>query len=111
MQRDGVFTVHFSEPVFLPDFIQRRSLMSLSEINVPRDVMDVNLIVYSDVNVNDIQYYLSIIEWTNKKISIHMNFTTPLLISKGLVRDEVYMYIKNPYLFISQATGKPINAK
>jgi len=38
-----------------------------------------------------------------------MNFTNPLLISTGLERDEVYMTIINPYLFISKETGQTID--
>jgi hypothetical protein len=38
-----------------------------------------------------------------------MNFSNPLLISRGLERDEVYMSIVNPYLFISKETGQTID--
>ena len=38
-----------------------------------------------------------------------MNFSNPLLISTGLERDEVYMFIVNPYLFISKETGQTID--
>jgi len=90
MEQNGVMGLHFSAKVFLPDFISnngRRRLISLSEINVPRDVMDVNLVVNSDVNPEDIKYFLSISHWDETGIHVFMNVTTPLLISKGVKRD------------------------
>jgi len=45
--------LQFSGKVFLPDFISndgRRKLISLSEIDVTRDVMNVDLIINSNVN-------------------------------------------------------------
>jgi len=96
--------LQFSEKVFLPDFLSndgRRSLISLSEIDVTRDVMNVDLIINSDVDPANIKYFLSITEWTDKGVNVLMNFTTPLLISKGIKRDEAVMSIKNPLLFIS----------
>ena len=88
--------MEFSEKVFLPDFLTgdgggssngRRRLISLSEINVQRDVMDVNLVMNSDVDPKDIKYFLSITKWTEEGIHVLMNVTTPLLISKGTQRD------------------------
>lgn len=89
MEQDGKMGMKFSKKVFLPDFLTdggsstRRRLISFSEINVQRDVMEVNLVINSDVNPTDIKYFLSITEWTEDGISILMNVTTPLLISKG----------------------------
>ena len=70
--------------------------------------MRVKLVIHSDVNPEDIKYYISIKSWDQHHISVDLNFTTPLLISKGLQPDEAYMQIINPYLFISDKTGKPI---
>tara|TARA_B110000285_G_C14829357_1_gene470166 strand:+ start:310 stop:588 length:279 start_codon:yes stop_codon:yes gene_type:complete len=71
--------------------------------------MNFKLVLKSDVNPEDVKYFLKIEEWNEDSISILMNFTTPLLISQGLERDEVYMDIINPYLFISKETGQAIN--
>ena len=82
--------------------------MPLDEINVTRDVADVSLVINSDVDPKDIKYFLSITHWTDEGIGIYMNVTTPLLISKGTKRDQAVFRIKNPSLFISEKTGKPI---
>ena len=37
-----------------------------------------------------------------------VNFKEPLLISKGLEQDQVFISIKDPSLFISNVTGKAI---
>jgi len=121
MNRNGVIKIEFSESTYVPDFSilsklpapvatngtndendpKRRNLVGLKNINVQRDLMSVNLVVKSNVEREDIKYFLEVSEWTEQSISIFMNFTTPLLVSKGLERDEVYMSIINPYLFIS----------
>ena len=72
--------------------------------------MNFKLVLKSDIDPKDIKYYLEIQDWTESSISILMNFTTPLLVSQGVERDEVYMSIVNPYLFISKETGKTIEA-
>ena len=82
--------------------------MPLDEINVTRDIADVSLVINSDVNPTDVKYFLSITHWTDEGIGIFMNVTTPLLISKGTKRDQAVFRIKNPSLFISEKTGKPI---
>jgi hypothetical protein len=82
--------------------------MPLDEINVSRDVADVSLVINSNVDPKDIKYFLTITHWTEEGIGILMNVTTPLLISKGTKRDQAVFRIKNPSLFISEKTGKPI---
>ena len=46
----------------IPDFITsaRRNLISLKEINVQRDVMNAQLEVRSDVDPNNIKYFLEL---------------------------------------------------
>jgi hypothetical protein len=48
-------------------------------------------------------------EWTEEGMKIHMNMTNPLDVSKGGNGDGVQIGLKNPSLFVSKATGKPIS--
>ena len=85
--------------------------MSLSQIDVTRDVMNVNLVIHSKVDPAKIKYFIEIVKWTSDDFEIFLNFTNPLLLSQGSQPDEVYLSVKNPYLFLSKATGEPINTK
>ena len=40
-----------------------------------------------------------------------MNFNDPTMISNGIERDTIYMKIKNPNLFRSFRTGKPLDVE
>lgn len=120
VEQNGKVGLKFSEKVFVPDFVNngnqgsstnKRRLMALDKINVSRDVADVSLVINSKVDPKDIKYFLSITHWTEEGIGIYMNVTTPLLISKGLKRDQAILRVKNPYLFISEKTGKPIKVQ
>ena len=39
-----------------------------------------------------------------------MDFNDPSMISNGIDRDTIYMKIKNPNMFRSFRTGKPLDA-
>ena len=40
-----------------------------------------------------------------------MDFSDPTLISNGIDRDTIYIKIKNPNMFRSFSTGKPLDAE
>ena len=42
-------------------------------------------------------------------MEIFVNFTNPMLISKGINPDQVLCHIKNRYLFTSNVTGKVLD--
>ena len=71
--------------------------------------MNVNLIVNSDISPGDIKYEVLITEWTSEDFGVFVNFTNPLLVSLGNIPDKLIISVKNPYLFISQKTGEPID--
>lgn len=83
--------------------------MAANELDINRDLMNVRFFMKSDVKVEDIEYYLTVKEWTATNFTIVVNFTKPMQISQGIIRDEMEMTIKNPYLFVSEETGKMID--
>ena len=83
--------------------------MAANELAINRDIMDVRFFLKSDVKVEDIEYYLTVGEWSATNFTIFVNFTNPMQISQGIIRDEMEMTIKNPFLFVSEETGKMID--
>jgi hypothetical protein len=61
--------------------------------------MEFSFILKSNIEVTDIEYYLEILEWEPESMKVFINFTKPLLISKGLNPDTVVCKIKNNNLF------------
>jgi len=62
-----VINIVFNQNVTVPSEIggeSKRMLVALSELDVKRDVLDLEFVLNSDENPEDIKYYLSIVEWT-----------------------------------------------
>ena len=89
---------------------EKRKLVALDEIDITRDVMDVEFFLKSDMETEDIKYFLNIKNWTESSFEISINFTDPMIISQGEFRDECKMVIKNPYLFVSKETGEKVDS-
>lgn len=81
----------------------------MNQIDVQRDLLDLNFVLKSDVNPDEIKYYMEIKYWLPNELSIHVNFTDPTMISKGMERDTIYMKLKNPDWFRSAETGLPLD--
>ena len=122
MSRDGKLKIGFDHIMKVPDFVQNgqrrrlnmthhmgRKLIALNELDVTRDLLELNFIMKSDVDPNDIGYSIILNEWTPSTFDVSVNITTPLLISKGLYRDTLYVKIKDPSLFVSSESGEPLN--
>ena len=82
----------------VPDFIEQptidfenkvkpsRLLLKLSEIDVQRDILDVQFVMNNrDANEDDkFEYFLSLEKWTPRQMDVKINFTDPTVISQGL---------------------------
>jgi len=82
-----------------------RKLITLEELNVTRDVLDFQYSLKSNIDKSQINYDLIITEWTSRGMTLYINFTEPLAVSKGDIFDEVYINVKNKNLFVSNKTG------
>ena len=87
----------------------KRKLVALEEIDITRDVMGVEFFLKSDMETEDIKYFLEIKNWTATSFDVSINFTDPMIISQGEFRDECKMVIKNPYLFVSKQSGEKLD--
>ena len=64
-----------------------RRLIALSELDVARDICDFTFILRSDTEISDLKFYLELTEWTQDQMQILVNFTEPMIISKGFSKD------------------------
>lgn len=114
--RDRLITIKFSTKVAIPGIIKDSSAqprdrnlelekVSLSEIDVARDVMDFTFISLEEIDYSKLVYYLEIEKWTEQEIDLRINFTNPLMISNGIKEDLVICRIKNRKLFVSKETN------
>lgn len=105
ISKNGMMTVNFNQLLLIPNFLDAsgsqfkkddngesimdkamsgRKTVALSALNVTRDVMEFMFILKSDVKPEMIQYDLEIKDWNMEKMDVHVNFSDPLLISKGV---------------------------
>ena len=71
--------------------------------------MNVRFYLKSDIKEEDIKYFLTVSNWTETSFSIQVNFTSPMIISQGVMRDEMELTVKNPFLFVSKDTGQMVD--
>ena len=83
------------------DNVAKRKLIPLSALDVNRDIMDFSFVLKSDVDPEEIKYYLDITKWGEYTMDVFINFTQPLIISKGTEMDGVICKILNKDLFMS----------
>jgi len=77
-------------------------MLTLSELNVVRDLVDIKFKLNSDLEVGTLKYFVEVKNWTNEEIQFYFNFTEPLQVSKGEKPDLLILTIKNPELFVTK---------
>ena len=91
ISKNGIVRVQFNQPLNVPEFFSSESkgrrLIAFSDLDVARDLMDFKFVLRSDLDPKDIVYYLELVDWQMDHLDIYVNFTEPLLISKGLIQD------------------------
>lgn len=58
-------------------------------------------VLNSGVNPDDIKFFLEITDWNEQGMELFINFTNPLLISQGILKDQVICKVLNKKLFMS----------
>jgi len=86
MSRDGKISINFNQPLKVPSFLTQqdtsgRALLSLSEIDVSRDIVDVQFISRSSDESAKKEFYLDLSNWTEMGLEVKVNFTDPLSVS------------------------------
>jgi len=90
--REGSVKVLFNQPLIVPMFINEilnmtenttLSLVGLEEIDVSRDILELRFVLNSNEDPDKIKFYIELKEWNEKHLIVDVNFTDPLIISKG----------------------------
>jgi hypothetical protein len=80
-----------NQEIVIPDFVKEakgRRLSSLDSIDL-NNFLSINFVMKSDVDPESIGFFLILEEWTENGFSFRMNFTEPLLVSKGKIMDTI----------------------
>jgi hypothetical protein len=64
-------------------------MIPLSALNVTRDIIDFKLELENenDEDYSSFKYYLSITKWDEYGMNVQLNFSDPLLVSRGVALD------------------------
>lgn len=84
--------------------------MALSELDVKRDVLDLQFITKGGSedpdDSADVNFFMTMTGWDSNGIKVKVNFSDPSVVSAGEVEDKVLCTIQNRDLFVAKATGK-----
>ena len=96
----------FNQKIFVPEFKSgsQRRLVAISEIDVARDMLDINFDFLNPTVSSDFKFSVDILSWSSLELELKFNFSDPQLISQGNQLDKVYVKVKNPDFF------KPLDA-
>jgi hypothetical protein len=81
ISREGYLKIRFNQKMLVPSFLtskKSRRLISVSDISVNRDILDLTFMLKSNVEPDDIKYFLKLEEWTEDYLNVYINFTDPL---------------------------------
>lgn len=92
-------------PSFLDEASRGRGLIGLKDLDVSRDIVEIQFISRNDDEGADKEFFLEMTEWNPENIAIHVNFTDPLSVSQGDSEDQIVCKIKNPQIFVPEADG------
>lgn len=85
--RNGRIVIAFNQDLIVPSMFQEknntkgRSVLTLEELDVQRDVIDCYMAVKSDSEPEDTQFFIEIVEWSKLKLELQLNYTSPHLVS------------------------------
>ena len=66
------------------------------------EILDVEVTVNGDEELEEYNFELILMDWTQKKMVIFINFTDPLVISNGMFPDQLVCMLKNSNMFIDK---------
>ena len=115
--RESIMIINSNQKMVLPPFANNaaveasneRNLIELSEIDVTRDLFEIEFDFYDLAAEEKIEYSVSLSNWTSDEIILQFNFTNPNLVSKGLKQDKVFLKARDPQLFRSAESDEIID--
>ena len=85
-----------------------RMLLKMSEIDVARDLLFIELDINQEDAKEKLGYYVDLIDWKDYIIDLQFNFSDPLLISQGSILDKIYVKIRDRTWFVARETGEVV---
>ena len=73
----------FNQNIFVPEFKTGRRLVAISEIDVGRDMLDINFDFLNPIVNSDFKFSVDILSWSSLELALKFNFSDPLVISQG----------------------------
>lgn len=67
-----------------------------------REILNFEIIINSETEPNFLNYTTKLLNWTTEWMSIQLDFESPLLVSKGLIKDMLQIKVLDMNMFRSQ---------
>ena len=90
-------------------FTEHRSLVAVSNLNVNRDLFDIEIDFYGADAQEKIEYSASLTNWTASQIDLFLNFSYPEFVSKGIQLDKAILKVIDPEMIKSVETGSVVD--
>ena len=113
--RNGNLTILFSHSIRVPNFKPkddletRRSLLDMSELDICRDLLDIQFDFFNKITPNNFTYSVDLVEWSPRQIVFTFNFSDPMIISQGDVLDKTYVRFKDTSIIQPAENGVRFN--
>lgn len=112
ISRDGKITIEFNQRLVVPDFEELktsgRSMLSMSQVDVTSSILTFEYWQRSNANLSSFSYSLELTDWQPTWLEVRVKFTDPLTVSQDKLWDLAVINIINPYLFVSEKTGRTL---
>ena len=102
--RNETMVMRFNQEILVPGQDTRRQLNDFSDINVTRDLLEINFELLkrsSDDDETMPEFNVTLTNWYQSSIFLQFNFSNPLLISEG----RLQVKIKNREMFLAKQSG------
>lgn len=76
-----MFSENIKRPLFLEEIGIRRQLVELRNIDVTRDLFNIELDLYGLEAQQNLTYTVEMTAWETDRIKLYINFSDPLIIS------------------------------
>lgn len=110
MTRDGTLEINFNHKMIVPKFDKQkkgRMLIGIQDFDVGK-VIQIQFSSNGGNSAGDNRFILTLNDWQPQQMQLGLNFSNPLKISQGEIRDNIAITILNRNYFISEVTGEKI---
>ena len=113
---NSTLRLKFNQNILIPDFeelrqnisnkqLNKRILLKMSEINVPRDMLEMKYDLQNEAAANNFSFSVELFNWESDQIFFKFNFSKPLAVSQGTFNDKLIIKIKDSSQFIGKYLG------